>query len=148
MKNMHETTPHDVTSTLATEFLKEKRAERRWRNIRFICWFGLFALTLFAIFKHTDGTKVSALTTNKYVAFVRLNGMISPDSDFSAEQIVPVLKEAFSDKNAEGVVIDINSPGGTPVQASIIHDAILSYKKIYKKRVIIVGEDLLTSGAY
>src|SRR5690606_4589545 len=59
-----------------------------------------------------------------------------------------ILKDAFTDKHASGVIIDINSPGGTPVQAAIIHDAILTFKKRYHKKVIIVGEDLLTSGAY
>lgn len=93
----------------------------------------------------TDETLISS---KKHVALIRLEGMIAPDRDFSSETVVPVLKKAFEDKNAEGVVIDINSPGGTPVQAAIIHDAIVRYKNHYHKKVVIVGEDLLTSGAY
>ena len=82
-------------------------------------------------------------TTGNYVALIRLNGMIAPDRDFSAEQIVPILHDAFSDKNAVGVIIAINSPGGTPVQAAIIHDAIIAFKNKYKKKMIVVGEDFL-----
>lgn len=146
---MSENSSNEVTSTLMKELLKEKRSERRWKNIRFIFWFALFAYITIGIFSYVGGPTVSVPATNtKYVAFIRLNGTIAADSDISAEQIVPALHDAFNDKNAAGVVIDINSPGGTPVQASIIHDAIMSFKQSQHKKVIIVGEDLLTSGAY
>lgn len=140
---------NDINSTLVREMLKEKRAERRWRNIRFIAWFALFAYLLIGGFSlFSKGSRSMAPTKGKYVALIRLDGMIAPGRDFSAEEIVPILHDAFSDKNASGVLIDINSPGGTPVQAAIIHDAILDYKKRFNKKIIIVGEDLLTSGAY
>jgi protease-4 len=149
MKNMSEINNNEATSTLISELLKENRSAKRWKNIRFVFWFALFAYTIYSIFNLTGETSVPTITTGeKHVALIRLDGMIAPDRDFSAEQILPVLKEAFSDKNAKGVVIDINSPGGTPVQASIIHDAIQAYKKQYHKKVIVVGEDMLTSGAY
>jgi protease-4 len=82
------------------------------------------------------------------VSLIRLEGMIGPGEDFSAETVLPILKDAFSDTNAKGVVLDINSGGGTPVQASIIHDAIMDMKKRYHKPVVVVGEDVLASGAY
>ncbi len=71
-----------------------------------------------------------------------------PDSDFSAEKILPQLNDAFADSTSKGVVLLINSPGGSPVQASIIHDKILSLKQQYKKKVIVVAEDTLASGSY
>ncbi|VVC76783.1 Putative signal peptide peptidase SppA [Aquicella siphonis] len=146
---MPETNNNEAASILVSEMLKEKRAERRWKNIRFLFWFALSAYSIIGIFSYFGSPAVPVTpTANKYVALVRMDGMISPDSEISAEQIVPILHDAFKDKNSSGVVIDINSPGGTPVQASIIHDAILAYKKKYHKKVIIVGEDLLTSGAY
>ncbi len=67
---------------------------------------------------------------------------------FSAEAVLPLLQEAFADSDAKGVVLDINSGGGSPVQAAIIHDAIIELKAKYHKPVMIVGEDLLASGAY
>lgn len=139
----------DVASDLINDLLKEKRASRRWQNIRFIFWFALFAYTIIGIFK-LIGTPsaVSIPPTGKYAALIHLSGMIAPGRDFSAEEIVPVLHDAFADKNAAGVIIVINSPGGTPVQAAIIHDAIIALKNEYHKKVVIVGEDLLTSGAY
>lgn len=151
MQERQTITDAQITSSLVEELLKEKRADRRWKNIRFFAWFVLFAYLLIAIFIYMRGGPSETAITNKnkkYTALIRLDGMIAPGRDFSAETLIPVLKEAFEDKHAEGVVLDINSPGGTPVQASIIHDAILHFKKQYNKRVIIVGEDLLTSGAY
>jgi protease-4 len=149
MKNMHDIDNNEVTSVLVRDLLKDKRSERRWKNIRFIFWFALFTYTIIGIFSYLGNSPVpGSITTGKYTALIRLNGMIAPDRDLAAEEIVPLLRNAFSDKNALGVVIDINSPGGTPVQAAIIHDAIIAYKRKYKKKVIVVGEDLLTSGAY
>lgn len=140
---------NDVTSTLVDDLIRERRAERRWKNIRFIFWFALIAYTIIGIFSLLGGPSVgSTPLTGKYVALIRLDGMIAPGRDFSAEELIPVLRDAYKDKNATGVIIDINSPGGTPVQASIIHDAILAFKKKYKKKTVIVGEDLLASGAY
>lgn len=143
---MQEMNDNDTSSHLARELLKEKRADRRWRNIRFIAWFILFAVITLKLLNF--GSIVSVAEHQKYAALIRLEGMISPDREFSAENVVPILHQAFKDKHASGVIIDINSPGGTPVQAAIIHDAILYYKKKYKKTVVIVGEDMLTSGAY
>lgn len=144
---MQEMKNNDVTSMLAQDLLKEKRADRRWKNIRFIAWFALFAYFIIGMMYLMGGSSTS-LEKGKYVALLRVDGLIAPGRDFSAEEFIPNLREAFEDKKAVGIVISINSPGGTPVQASIIHDAILAYKKKYNKRVIVVGEDLLTSGAY
>lgn len=138
----------EVTSDLVRDLLKEKRSDRFWKNFRFVFWFLLFAYTIFTIFNLISGTTSSAKLGSNYVALIYLDGMIAPGREFSAKQIIPVLDEAFSDKNASGVVLNINSPGGTPVQAAIIHDAIIAFKQRYHKKVVIVGEDLLTSGAY
>lgn len=146
---MQDTTKNDLTSTLVQDLLKEKRADRRWKNIRFAAWFCFFSYFLFTIFNLIGKPPVPASAGGpKHIALIRLDGMIAPGRDFSSEELSPILQDAFSDNNAVGVVIDINSPGGTPVQASIIHDLILAYKKKYHKKVIVVGEDLLTSGAY
>lgn len=138
-----------ISDLLVRDLLKERRADRFWKNIRFIAWF-IFWICVFlsVINAFSDKSTLKAATRNKHLALLRLNGTIAPESNFSSEQIVPLLTAAFKDKTAIGVVIDINSPGGTPVQASIIHDAIIALKKKYHKKVIVVGEDLLTSGAY
>lgn len=150
---MQDINNNDVTSLLVRDLLKEKRADRRWKIVRSFAWLTFFAIMFYTILnmigKYSAPSELSDKTTHsKYVALIRLNGMIAPDHEFSAETLTPTLQDAFSDKDAKGVVIDINSPGGTPVQAAIIHDAIMTLKKKYHKKVIVVGEDLLTSGAY
>lgn len=110
---MHDMHNNEAGSELVREMLKEKRSDRRWKNFRFICWFALFAYILIAIVGHFGKPSTSdAAGKGKYAALVRLDGMIAPGRGFSAEEIIPVLKDAFSDRHSEGVIIDINSPGG------------------------------------
>lgn len=139
---------NDLATLLVNDLLKEKRADRRWKNVRFIAWFALFVFITIAIFRQVHTSSATGDEKRPHIALLRLDGMIAPGREFSAVSIGPALQEAFADKSAKGVIIDINSPGGTPVQSAIIHDMILSYKKKYHKKVIVVGEDLLTSGAY
>lgn len=134
---------------LVTALLSEQRSARRWKNARFFIWIFLFLLFcfLFILPLFSSGSS-EANDHHPYVALVRLNGIIMPSMPFSAEKTLPVLNEAFHDKSAKGVVLLINSPGGSPVQASIIHDKILQLKEKYHKQVIVVAEDALASGAY
>lgn len=84
-----------------------------------------------------------------YAALVRIEGEIGPDSRVSALKINPALGEAFKDTKAKGIVLLINSPGGTPVQSALIHDRIQALRKAYPgRKVIAVAEDAATSGAY
>ncbi len=138
----------DISTELLRELIKEKRSERRWKNFRFFVIIALIAAVGFFIFSTSNAPTMTDNENKGYVALVRLNGTIGPGEEFSAEAVLPVLKDAFSDKQAKGVILDINSGGGTPVQASIIHDAILELKKKYHKKVIVVGEDMMASGAY
>src|SRR3990167_1704499 len=142
---------NDVTATLVNDLLAEKRADRRFKTCRSLLWLLLFSFTVFNLFSYLNGTTGAshfAHRPQKQSALIRLDGMIAPGRAFSSHSLLPILNEAFEDRSAVGIVIDINSPGGTPVQASIIHDALLTFKKKYHKKVVIVGEDLLTSGAY
>lgn len=138
-----------ITNELVRQLIKEQRSQKRWKNIRFFFAFALIGVVVFLLFAANEFVSLGAPGEGKgYVSFIKLSGMIEPGQDFSAEQVLPKLKDAFADPVAKGVIIDINSGGGTPVQASIIHDAILSLKKKYHKKVIVVGEDMLASGAY
>lgn len=138
----------EITTALTRDLLRERRRDRFWRNVRSFAWLILITYIVISILSQFEGGSSTAKKNEPYVALIRVDGTIAPGRGFSAEEVLPVLHDAFADKHAQGVVIDINSPGGTPVQAAIIHDAILAFKKKYNKKVIIVGEDLLTSGAY
>lgn len=133
---------------LVNALLEDRRRDRLWRNVRFFCWIGLAVLLALIVYLPMMSGPSSSSPDKPYVALVRLNGVIKAGSDFSARKVLPVLQKAFKDKKAKGVVLVINSPGGSPVQASIIHDKIEQLKKKYKKKVIVVGRDALASGAY
>lgn len=137
------------TRQILDELLREKRKDRFWKTLRSLLWLALFAYSLFLFMRQNGDDQISTKMTGKHhVNLIRLEGMIAPGNNFSAEEVVPLLQKAFSDTQADGVILDINSGGGTPVQAAIIHDAIVHYKKKFHKKVVVVGEDLMTSGAY
>lgn len=141
----------DENSNLTQELLADRRRERRWRNIRWLGYmiiFLLFLTLLFFALGFSFSTKSDTTSGQPYVALIRMEGIIMPGTDFSAEKMAPQLNDAFADPDARGVVLLINSPGGSPVQASIIHDKIMELKHQYKKKVIVVAEDALASGSY
>jgi protease IV len=137
-----------LTAELVRDLIKEKRSDRRWKNIRFFLGFLVVVVIALSLFGSVHSPVTGEDDGKGYVALIRFNGMIGPGEDFSAENVMPVLKEAFTDKQAKGIVLEINSGGGTPVQASIIHDEIMRLKRKYHKKVVVVGEDMLASGAY
>lgn len=141
------TNDSSLDNSLAKALINDRRADRRWRNIRFIGWMVIFILYAILIFAPSP-SEMGSHKNGPYVSLVRLGGVIMPGTSFSAERVNPQLQKAFADNNAKGVVLVINSPGGSPVQASIIHDKILELKERYHKKVIVVAEDALASGAY
>lgn len=138
----------EMMTDLVQSLIKEKRSERRWKNIRFFIVLFIIALVVWNIFRSNGPIPIDGEEQKGYIALIRLSGMIAPEENFSAQGVLPALKEAFKDSGAKGIILDINSGGGTPVQAAIIHDAIIDMKKKYHKKVIVVGEDLMASGAY
>ena len=138
----------ELENTIVESLLADRRSERRWRNIRFSVF--MFILLLFAILIFMPATSEleARRTRGAYVSLVRMDGLIMANTAFSALHVIPELNKAFADKNAKGVILLINSPGGSPVQASIIRDKIIELKKQYHKKVVAIGEDKLASAAY
>jgi protease-4 len=136
-------------ATLVAELLKERKRDRRAGVLKSAFF---VAATLAYIWYWSSlinpGAQGDFDASKPYASVVKISGVIGPDSDASYESIAPLLKKAFEDPISKGVVLDINSPGGTPVQASLIHDYILDLKARTHKPVIAVGEDMMTSGAY
>ncbi|MFN3234467.1 MAG: S49 family peptidase [Gammaproteobacteria bacterium] len=137
----------NISEDLVKQLIKNQRSDRRWKNFRFLITLLLIVAIIFAFFDFS-GIMSPSKEQDPYVALVRMDGMIMANQRFSAKNVVPELNQAFADKNAKGVVLLIDSGGGSPVQASIIYDKILELKKEYKKKVVVVSADLLASGAY
>ncbi|MBL8540436.1 MAG: S49 family peptidase [Betaproteobacteria bacterium] len=136
-----------VLEKLATAAVDEQRRARRWgiffKALGFIYLFALLFVGMGWI-----GKKDAALSS-KHTAVVDLSGVIAPDSEASAEKITSGLKEAFKDKRTQGVVLRINSPGGSPVQAGYINDEIRRLRAKYPAiPLYAVVEDICASGGY
>ena len=130
---------------LARDLLTERRSERRWRIFFRLVWLALFAIVAFALVA-TRGH--STAPTGPHTALIEVRGEIAAGAEASAENLVPGIKSAFEDTDAQAVVLRINSPGGSPVQAGIINDEIRRLKKLHNKRVYAVVEETCASGAY
>ena len=133
---------------LAFETLAELRRGRRWRIALSLGWLSLFFLMLFAVMGWIGG-KREAGSLGKHTSLVELKGVISTDSKASADKIIGALQQAFKDKNTQGVVLRINSPGGSPVQAGYINDEIKRLRAKYKDiPFYVVVQDVCASGGY
>lgn len=131
----------------AFDVLREQRAARRW-SIFFKFALLAYVLAIFVLSWRgsTPGAFVSA---DKITALVDLQGVIATDTPAGADSIVTGLRKAFEDERTSGVVLRINSPGGSPVQSGYINDEIYRLKKKYPKvPVYAVLQDICASGGY
>ena len=130
---------------LAFAALREQKATRRWKTFVRLSWLAFFVFLVW--FAMSRGTPTTAKTT-AHTAVVEIKGEIAAGADASAEFVVAAMKTAFEDDGAKAVVLLINSPGGSPVQAGIINDEIKRMKAKYHKPVYAVVEETCASAAY
>jgi protease-4 len=125
--------------------LVEQRLARRWRNGIRLAWL-LFLVTLVWLGMEQSGTPTDV--SKPHTAMVEIKGEIASGGEASADLIVAAIRSAFEDQGAQAVVLLINSPGGSPVQAGIINDEIRRLKAKHNKPVYAVVEETCASAAY
>jgi protease IV len=130
---------------LAFASLHEQRLARRWRTIVRLAWLLFFATLVWLAF--SEGMSNQNVTT-PHTAVIEIKGEIASDAEASAELIIDSARTAFEDVGAQAVVLLINSPGGSPVQAGIINDEIKRLKVLHNKPVYAVVEESAASAAY
>lgn len=135
-----------VTEQFARDYLSDRRAERRWRSFFRLAWLLLVAGVVYAAFAARGHNM--AVQNGPHTALIEIRGEIGPNAEASAENLIPGLRSAFEDASAMAVVLRINSPGGSPVQAGIIYDEIRRLKALHHKKVYAVVEESCASGAY
>jgi protease-4 len=136
----------ELVTKLATAALKEQRRARLWGIFFKLLTFAYVTLVLLIA---VDWKSADVTGGKKHTAMVELNGLIAPGTDASAERITTALQAAFKDKNTQGVVVRINSPGGSPVQAQTIYDEMKRLRKKYPEiPLYAVVEDVCASGGY
>ncbi|PTR14662.1 protease-4 [Nitrosospira sp. Nsp2] len=136
-----------VLEKLALASLQEHRRTRQWsiffKSLTFIYLF----ILLFLATDLFTGDEMSRV--RKHTALVELRGVISPDSVSSADNVNAGLQQAFKDAKTQGVILRINSPGGSPVQAGYINDEIRRLRAEYPQiPLYAVIEDVCASGGY
>jgi protease-4 len=137
----------DLLSRLAMAAVKEQRRARRWGIFFKLLTFAYVSLLLVMFIDWQGGAELG--TGKKHTAMVEVSGLIGPGTDASAEKVTLALQTAFKDKNTQGVVILINSPGGSPVQAQTIYDEMRRLRKKYPDiPLYAVVEDIAASGGY
>ncbi|HEY1058750.1 MAG TPA: S49 family peptidase [Limnobacter sp.] len=131
---------------LASESLLEQRRKRRW-GIFFKFVGVIYVGVLIATFLGLTAPK--SLEVTKHTALVELNGVIASDTLASADRINSSLRAAFENADSVGVVLRINSPGGSPVQAGLIYDEIKRLRAKYpNKPLYAMVEEMCASGGY
>ncbi|MFA5627536.1 MAG: S49 family peptidase [Thiohalomonadaceae bacterium] len=137
----------DLLNRLAFASLNEQRRARRWgiffKGLMFLYLFGLL------LFMWPDGMGSRAGKTGQHTALVDLKGMIADGTAASADNIITGLRNAFADKRTAGVILRINSPGGSPVQSGYIYDEIKRLREEYPDiPLYAVVSDMCASGGY
>jgi protease-4 len=136
-----------VIEKLALEALKEQKRARRWGIFFKLLTFAYltFLLILFLDWRG-DGDRLAG---TKHTALVDVIGVIDSKGNASADNVTGALQSAFKDKNTQGVILRVNSPGGSPVQAGIIYDEIRRLREKHPSiPMYAVVEDVCASGGY
>jgi protease IV len=137
----------ELVTKLATAALKEQRRARLWGIFFKLLTFAY--LTLILIMAVDWKGRADVTGGKKHTAMVEVSGLIAPGTDASAEKVTTALQAAFKDKNTQGVVLRINSPGGSPVQAQTIYEEMRRLRKKYPDiPLYAVVEDICASGGY
>ncbi|MDP1765613.1 MAG: S49 family peptidase [Methylotenera sp.] len=136
----------DAIEKLASSALTEQKTARRWS----IFFKGLTFAYLFIILFYALGWLGGGVKNiGAHTALIEVSGVIQASGDVNADSFMSSLQDAYKDKGTKGIILRINSPGGSPVQAGIINDEIKRQKKLHPKiPVYAVVEDICASGGY
>lgn len=136
----------DVLANVALAAVTEQRRARRW-SIFFKLLFATYFLVLLVMLWPSGE---STMTVGKsHTAIIEIKGVIADDGDASADNVVKALRDAFKDKHTQGIILRINSPGGSPVQAGYIADEIKRLRALHPDtKLYAVVTDMCASGGY
>jgi len=126
--------------------IAEQREARRWRiGFRFF-WLALAGVVFWFSLNHNKAA--TSANPSSHTALIEIKGEIDSEANANADAIMTSLRSAFEDEGAQAVVLLINSPGGSPVQAGMINDEIRRLKALHQKPVYAVVEETCASAAY
>jgi protease-4 len=136
---------NNIVKSLVDSLIKERESERKFKFIGRITIFILFLLiTVSVIFSSSSGINYS----KDHIAIINIDGEISSNGPVNVENIIPHIEKAVNNDACLGIILKINSPGGSATQSKIIFDEINKFKKINDKKIYTVIEDVGASGGY
>ena len=138
-----------LVNRIAREFLAEQRRARRW-NIAFKLFIALVVVIFMTIYL-VDRMDISpgSLSVGRHTALIDVQGIIAAGEQARADYVTASLRAAYEDSNTAGIIIRINSPGGSPVQAGHVNDEISRLKNERPEiPIYAVLGDLCASGGY
>jgi protease-4 len=137
-----------LISDLAYSALREKRSARRWGIFFKFALMAYFIAILVLYYAPLEPGKLEK-NSDKHTALIEIDEVISAKSKSSADYVITALRDAFEHKKTKGVILRMNTPGGSPVQAGYINDEIYRLKKKYPEiKVYAVISDVCASGGY
>jgi protease IV len=132
---------------LAFASLNEQKTARKWKTFVRLAWLAFLIALAWMLF-NPMGKGVGKDGSSHHTAVVEIKGEIGHGGEASSDLINAAMRAAFEDEGAQAVVLLINSPGGSPVQAGMINDEIYRLKEKHKKPVYAVVEETCASAAY
>ena len=137
-----------LVEDLAMASIKEKRAARRW-GIFFKLAFLVYIVGMVVLYYLPFDPSSLDKSSDKHTAVINVEGIISSESKASADYIITAIRDAFKDKKTKGVILRMNTPGGSPVQSAYINDEIYRLKALHPDiKVYAVIVDVCASGGY
>lgn len=148
MSEMVDNWERNVLEKLAMSAIQEQRRTRRWgiffKLLTFAYLFFLFVMLADLVGGGSDG-----LPGGKHTALIDVRGVISADSMANADNLIASLQDAYKDKHTAGIILRVNSPGGSPVQAGLVNDEIKRLRALHPEIPLhVVVEDMCASGGY
>lgn len=135
-----------VIEKLATAALNEQKSARRWGSFFKILVFIYLFILLFMALGLIGGAKK---TSGSHTALIEIAGVIEAGGDVNADAVMNSLRDAYESDGTKGIILRINSPGGSPVQSGMINNEIKRQKKLHPNiPVYAVVEDVCASGGY
>ncbi|MBP6614661.1 S49 family peptidase [Aquabacterium sp.] len=138
-------TENALLTQFARAYLQQQRSEQRWRWFWRLVWLFVAASIIWGTIQTVPSAKAPVTA---HTALVEVRGVIATDAEANADNLMAALRSAFEDHGARAVILRINSPGGSPVQAGLVHDEIVRLKALHKKKIYAVCEEMCASAAY